>query len=513
MRKVILNGRFGFRSALRFLVITTTLVSHHACAKQISDQFLDILTGGGEPDPMVTHLPSTEPDDSIRRTESGEMELYDNDLRLTHEALVEHGYQVVKLSASMQNAQLSVDLYNPRISGLDRSVGRAARILDLYAPQTLQTLLICYMERAVIATVCYQIDRAGLNLYFERLISRWQLRNYIKRSEHRVAESATLVSERDASPPPVVVDSSDARAYFSEVEQGLFNGYSLYQSNRLGLVAQPIEIGRYLNDQHGDLFIDVKSALTLDAYLGGGWSINSSVFYRWFSPSGAETSDSLLPKVRSNIDLYRASKEAKIDRLYVSYSTKLTQNSYFNANLGYQEEMFGGLSTQLYLPNVREFLDIELRGDWVRQRDIDDPQSFEDYDVVSALLGMRFRWKGLPNDIKFYVGRFLAKDDGIRLDIGHRFSNGVRLAFWYSYTDKKDETGPGSPGDPYRNHGISLALPLNAVNKRRDSRRVYDLGYMPHVRDTAQMLHWPVDLSENYWLRPGFGNQLQQFGQ
>jgi hypothetical protein len=87
------------------------------------------------------------------------------------------------------------------------------------------------------------------------------------------------------------------------------------------------------------------------------------------------------------------------------------------------------------------------------------------------------------------------------------------VGFWYSYTDADDETGPGSPGSSYRGRGITLSLPLDALFTRRDSAKVYDLEYVPHLRDTAQMLDRPVDLSDNRRMRSGSRLGMQGFGQ
>jgi hypothetical protein len=527
-RTYIPGNKVNLGSALQVLAVAFVFaVPCSAGASHDTKRFLEFLAGSAEPDPPGPLLSAAGRAEDVKKADVESLATYEEGLHLAHEALVNHGFQSVTLSTNIRSRELNADLYHPRISGLDRSIGRAARILNIYAPEALDTLNICYLEQGVVNTVCYEVDRPKMNRYFSRLISRWQLSYYVKRSEDRPTRSRVSAPEMISEPAPgpalnlgerspgsmLLVESSAARAEATQLDHSLLTGYSLFQSNKQSLRVRPIDTGRYLNNQYGKFFLDMRSALSLDAYLGAGWSVHSSIFYRWFAPSGSETSDSALPKVRSNLDLYRAGAKAKIDTLYASYTSRVSDNMYFNISLGYQEEMFGGLSSQLYLPKVRECLDLEIRVDWLRQRNIEHPQSFSDYSVTSALLGMRFRWSGLPNDIRLYAGRFLAKDDGVRFDIGHRFSNGMRLAFWYSYTDIDDATGPGSPASPYRGHGITLTLPLNALTMRKDTRKVDKWEYVPHLRDTAQMLDRPVDLSESYVLNSRLGKHLEQFGQ
>jgi hypothetical protein len=533
------------------LFLFLIFVSSEGYAGQDSRELLEFIGGASEPNPSLLA------DAEWMLSKTSARENLHESLERIHEVLVRKGFQRVEISADRNSMLLTARLFHARISEIDRGVGRAARIIDFYAPDVISKFKICYYEGGIVITVCYEINRGKLGRYLKKLMSRWQLAHHVKRIKYSSTEDAadTGKSAPDSSQLWVDVEpdlgvseqsqqqsrdieiskkpqtstgevglemnpgnsdlsigSDSTGANPVEVDNDLLVGLKLYQDNTLDLQLKPIAFGRYLNNKDGDFYIDLKTEIAVDAYIGNDFLFHASVFYRWNSPDDAQASNSEFQHVRSDIDLYRDVNEPKIDRMYLSYTTAIGNGSYFNASAGYQEEMFGGLSTQFYHPNFFQNMDFDLRVDWLKQRDIDNPQEFGDYDVTSILMGFQFRWSGVFNEINLYAGRFLAKDEGLRLDVGHRYSNGVRIAFWYSHTNEDDEVHPGSSGSPYRGRGITINVPLNAL-RNKDTREVYDFEYVPHLRDTAQMLDRPVDISRSLSGTIEYGSVLRGFGQ
>lgn len=496
---------FGLYVAALFCVAPAFVVA------EIAPQVISFLDNSPEPLPVSPR--------SMEMNESNEEQLSSEQVIITiQEELITRGFQNVNVALNDADGELAVSLSNRRISNTDRAIGRAARIINEYAPIKYNQLVICHEQRISANKVCYEIDRLRLVRYFNRILSRWQLRHYINRVDYdqvmlvfrdqKDEENTSLFALASSEKPRVV----PARADHEMTDFSLLTGYTLSQNNHWSLQFNPLDFGRYLNDINGDVFVDLQSSLALDMYFGEGFMVGASVFYRWLEPSNPEASNSQLQPVRSGLDLYRSYDKPKIEEFYIGYSAGIGSDKQFNATVGYQEEMFAGLSTQLYWTDLIEGLDLDVRFDWLRQRKIDNPYAFEDYEVVSALLG--FRYSGLPylNDVALYGGRFLAKDEGFRFEAGHRFSNGIRLSFWYSHTDGDDEQSPGSPDSPYRGRGLSVTVPMGLFMKKDTNKRV-NFEHLPHVRDTAQMLNRPNDLSQITSVRRANGSVLKGFGQ
>jgi membrane-associated phospholipid phosphatase len=101
----------------------------------------------------------------------------------------------------------------------------------------------------------------------------------------------------------------------------------------------------------------------------------------------------------------------------------------------------------------------------------------------------------LPYDVTATarVGRFLARDEGVRLEFKRRFPSGVEIGAWYTKTNGHDITMPGTPTNPYNDKGVFLSVPLN-IMLPFDSQTTASVGIAPWTRDVGQMVASPGDL-------------------
>jgi membrane-associated phospholipid phosphatase len=129
----------------------------------------------------------------------------------------------------------------------------------------------------------------------------------------------------------------------------------------------------------------------------------------------------------------------------------------------------------------------------VKQRDFEDWFGFRDYDTVTALGSVHYRmpFYGLTTTAR--VGRFLAKDNGVRLEIKRRFKSGYEFGAWYTFTNGNDITSPGSPESPYYDKGIFASIPLSSM-LTRDTQSYARGSLAPWTRDVGQMVVSPGDL-------------------
>ena len=134
---------------------------------------------------------------------------------------------------------------------------------------------------------------------------------------------------------------------------------------------------------------------------------------------------------------------------------------YTRLSAGLYEDMFRGVGGQvLYLPKDSRWA-ADLAVDALQQRGFDGVLSTRDYKTVTALASLHYR---LPHDmtVTARAGRFLAKDDGVRLEFKRRFQSGIEVGAWYTHTNGNDITTPGTPSKPYQDRGV---FPVGATEQ------------------------------------------------
>jgi membrane-associated phospholipid phosphatase len=117
-----------------------------------------------------------------------------------------------------------------------------------------------------------------------------------------------------------------------------------------------------------------------------------------------------------------------------------------------------------------------------------------DYQTVTAIGALHYK---LPYDITVTgrAGRFLARDEGARIEFKRRFSSGIEVGAWYTKTNGKDITSPGTPANPYNDKGIFMSIPLNSMSTS-DTLAGAGIAIAPWTRDVGQMVATPGDLYE-----------------
>jgi hypothetical protein len=155
--------------------------------------------------------------------------------------------------------------------------------------------------------------------------------------------------------------------------------------------------------------------------------------------------------------------------------------------------MFAGTGGQvLYLP-ARGNWAFDVSVDWLRQREPGSSFGFRDYSVVTALGGIYYRFPSVGVTTTARFGKFLAKDDGVRFEFKRMFRSGVEVGAWYTVTNGNDVTGPGSLGDPYRDKGIFMSVPLASM-LTQDTQQRASLSIVDFTRDVGQLVESPGDL-------------------
>lgn len=216
----------------------------------------------------------------------------------------------------------------------------------------------------------------------------------------------------------------------------------------------------------------------------GVW-LNGVASYRFFDnyENFNYTGPSLLPRVRTFAREYLTTSEFTVPNAQLTAVTALAPDLYAMAYGGYLESMFAGAGGEvLYRPFGRG-LALGLDLNYVQQRDFDQGVGLRDYRVLTghASLYMRTGWEGVLATVK--VGRYLAKDLGITLDMSRQFPNGVEMGAYATVTDAGSAFGEGS-----FDKGIYVRVPFDLFLPKA-TRSVASINWNPLTRDGGALLN------------------------
>ena len=196
-------------------------------------------------------------------------------------------------------------------------------------------------------------------------------------------------------------------------------------------------------------------------------------------------SNSVLPRVRSEFNIYDREGETALTNLTAAYVFKPGRDLYGRVTAGYLERMFGGVSSELLWKRNASPFALGVEVNYVQQRDFDGGFGFQDYDVAT---GHASAYWDMGNGFHAQVdaGRYLAGDWGATFALDREFNNGWRVGAFATLTDVPfDEFGEGS-----FDKGIRITIPiawlLGEPNKTR-----YSTTIRPLLRDGGARLDVP----------------------
>ncbi|HKU45480.1 MAG TPA: YjbH domain-containing protein, partial [Burkholderiales bacterium] len=331
---------------------------------------------------------------------------------------------------------------------------------------------------------------ALLQRYFNGMASRDQLAPYV---EIQYAES---LKDADQDKKDMLVAFEEPLPEGIVMQQQSADIFALQGENVAGgrLRIRPGMSG-YFNDPAGAFKFEVYGLANYTRPLARQLFFQSELkLTLWENISDVtQASNSELPHVRSDIAEYKKGSDFKLTRLLVNRFFHPAARVYGRLSAGIYEEMFSGAGGQaLYLSrNGKWSTDLAL--DWVRQRDFEGWFGHQDYRTVTTIASVAYR---LPERVTatLRAGRFLAKDEGVRMEVKRRFASGFEVGAWYTVTNGNDITSPGTPSNPYYDKGIFMAMPLETLLPH-DSQAIAGFSLAPWTRDVGQMVGSPGDLA------------------
>lgn len=405
-------------------------------------------------------------------------------------ALVKQDFKNVRVE--LDGRVLKLSLTNNRISNVGRAVGRAARTALAFAPEGTRALRITYTRSEQPIATYEFVDLARLSDYFTGLVGR---DTFLQTVDVRYATPADRADERTAEDQRGLLASiqGDGELAVRIGHEGDMVQVSSEdrEANRFKVVPK---MSFFFNDPSGALRYETWAGINYDRRLAPGMYLNSDLKLTAFeNVSGVkQPSNSLLPHVRTDIADYKRGDRLKLNRLLVNKYLNPEERVYARLSGGFYEEMYRGVGGQvLYLPKDSRWA-VDASVDALQQRGFKGWFDKRDYQTVTALGALHYR---LPYDITATAraGRFLARDEGVRLEFKRRFPSGVEIGAWYTKTNGHDITMPGSPTNPYNDKGVFLSIPLN-IMLPMDSQTTAGIGISPWTRDVGQMVASPGDL-------------------
>lgn len=402
------------------------------------------------------------------------------------QALIKQDFKNVRVT--FEDGTLKLSLTNSRISNLGRAVGRAARTALAFAPQGTRRMQIAYTKlEQPIATYEFT-DLQSLTDYLTGLSNR---EAFLQTVIVRYAQPSDQIGEDQHGMLVAVANEGSLQVEVGKDGNTVQLASEDREANRFKVYPK---VSMFFNDPSGALRYELWAAGTYDRRLAPGLFLNSDFKLTVYETVSGVTqaSNSLLPHVRSDIADYKRGGRFKLNRLMLNKYMMPSERVYARVSGGLYEEMFRGIGGQvLYLPKDSRWA-ADVNVDALQQRGVEGWFDKRDYQTVSGFASLHYK---LPYDVTATAraGRFLAKDNGVRMEFKRRFPSGVEIGAWYTKTSGKDITNPGTPSNPYNDKGIFLSVPLN-IMLLSDTQTTAGVALSPWTRDVGQMVASPGDL-------------------
>ncbi|MGV6839100.1 MAG: YjbH domain-containing protein [Planktomarina sp.] len=344
---------------------------------------------------------------------------------------------------TLEDTRAVVRITNNRFAAQAQAVGRAARLLSVALPGSIETIEIVLMAKGMpVSTVV--LGRSDLERF--------------ENSPTASADMWQAAALRDA-------------AGIDRIQDGLGEGRKAFLWS----------IGPYLSasifDPNSPLMADVGVELNAQWTPTPGFYLDAQIRQRVIGnlDSSRRFSDSVLPHVRSDSNFYNKADGPVVQRLTAAYYFRPATDVYGRITAGYLERQYGGLSTEMLWKPVDSRLALGAEINYVAQRSWEG-LGFTPHTVVNTnptldtgyVAGKR-RYDVATGHVSAYysfasgfhgtmhIGRYLAGDWGTTLRLDREFNNGWRVGAYATFTDVSfNDFGEGS-----FDKGITLEIPMD----------------------------------------------------
>ncbi len=357
-------------------------------------------------------------------------------------------------AANLEKSEVDVAVASSRFFTLTRPIGRTARIVAALSPEEVDIINIHAMNGD------FEVAKISLG------------RDYFEKSDLGAMSSIELLELSD-------MESKNSSPLYEDAifkPKVTFPEFSWNMSPALKHQIGGPE-GFYLGQLLWKTDTTIKFKRNLSFHTSFGINIYDT-FSGFNNPSSSN-----IPHVRSDIQDYLSEGKNNIQRMHLEYFGNPYKDIFTKFDLGYLEEMFGGIGGEvLYRPFNKRF-SIGLSAHKVKQRSYNQLFSFRDYSTTTGHLGFYF---DLPYELRsqILIGKYLAGDKGATLDLSKRFRSGFTLGVFATKTNlSAEEFGEGS-----FDKGFYISVPTQLFYSDFRSG-VISFGLHPLTKDGGAILN------------------------
>ena len=351
--------------------------------------------------------------------------------------------------------EVTLEIGNKKFHHWPDAISQALRLADLHLPKKYKSINLVLNERGNIVQVVQTIRPSLL----------------VKKSPEVFKNQIDIVSPRKISAP---------RNTTSFAKFNLPINITL--QNRIQ-VMDPDEPFRYQLYARLASNIKLSKNLTLKSSYAVDIENNFDTIKR--------ESNSVLPRVRSEVKKYLQEGESGINQLYFSYKNSFDKYIHYRLEAGIFEDMFSGIGGEIIYKPTYSRLALGLSAHQAKKRDYGRDFNHLDYETFTGFISTYWASPLYNFDIGLHAGKYLAKDKGFTLELKRTFDNGWKVGVWATKTNvSAEEFGEGS-----FDKGLYFKVPLYTIFNR-DSRNSYQTYLRSIQRDGGARLE---GFSGNLW--------------
>jgi len=370
--------------------------------------------------------------------------------------LADEGFTNIKVALSEDKKQMYVEYENIKYLSQVKGLGRVLRIAVAQSPANIEKLHIIVKSHDIPMTEISLypddfIDFLNGEISSEEILSKMEIDSVIGKYNNARNEN-------------VIYASSEESSSFS---------YSI----------KPIDVESYWNDPSGFYKARVGPTISLGKDFGNGLSASSYVKFPFFSNIETDLPPISDEPIRSDIVNYLEDTGVIVEDILLNKFSRVGSTGFCKLTAGYLELQFAGISAE-YLKtfkNGRFGLGSEIT--WAQKRDFDSILGLKDFDNITPFINGYIYIPRLDATVQASVGKFLADDTGIKLQVT-RYIRGGNIFIWYTKTDTSDFSGPNRD---YSDKGVGFSLPIR-IFKNHDQQGFYNYAISPWSRDVGQQV-------------------------
>ena len=318
-------------------------------------------------------------------------------------------------AATVTPKKVEVSINQNRYRNYSLATGRTARVISSVVPERIETIAIAFMNPNNTEINNISINRRE----FEKTVEGKRSTEELLRTAKLSSANPSHFKSAEFIPKVMLPDYSwkMGPALKSHIggPEAFFLGQAWWRIDFIALLARGLSI---------------KTTIGLNIY---------NNFDEFNNPSASE-----IPHVRSDVQDYLKEGANNIANFQLEYIFSPFPSVYTRFDFGLMEEMFAGIGGEVLYKPFDSDTAIGFTLHRVKQRDYDQRFSLRDYKTTTGFFEI---FHTLPQDITMMmmVGKYLAGDKGVTLDLSRRFKTGFRLGVFATKTNLSAiEFGEGS---------------------------------------------------------------------